>query len=71
MVTVFDLITGETEQLTAKAAPRRMEPSQKAVPHVLPRLQEHTFAEPQQRETLPWPVAHLNCEAFIQSMQKR
>lgn len=71
MVTVFDLITGETRELTTKAAPRRVEPTQEIVPQILPRLEEHCFAQPQPRETRTWQWADLDCEAFIRSMENR
>ena len=71
MVTVFDLMTGETRELTAKKAPRRSEPAPEIGPQVLPRLQEHTFAQPQPPETRSWQLAGLDCEAFIRSMEKR
>ena len=70
MVTVFDLVTGETRTLTAKAAPRRIDAQPDAVPQVLPRLQEHTFTEPRSSLDLPMALAQLDCEVFIRSMEK-
>ena len=71
MVTVFDLITGETRELTRKAALRRVEPAQEIAPQILPRLQEHCLATPQPRETHTWQWADLDCETFIRSMETR
>lgn len=70
MVTVFDLITGDSETLTGRSAPRRAPTSTVAPPQVLPRLQEHTFSETPQDSRLPLAVAHLDIEVFVRSMDR-
>lgn len=72
MVTVIDLITGETETCAAKAEPGRREAMpDRSQPYVLPRLQEHTFAETSSKPDLPLELAQLDCEVFLRAMEER
>lgn len=71
MVTVFDLVTGETETFTSpESAPRRAASRSEEAPRVLPRLQEHTFTEPAQPQPLPLAVAQLDVEVFVRMMEE-
>lgn len=72
MVTVFDLVTGETQRLSSKPAPARKDSASAAdAPRVLPRLQEHTFTEPARTRDLPLELAQLDCEVFLRAMEQR
>ncbi len=79
MITVFDLMSGETEENSLRApspsphsrsqhAPKARAP---AIADVLSQLQEHRFtdATTAARE-LPPDLAQLDCEVFIRSMER-
>ncbi len=79
MITVFDLVSGETEE-NALHAPSPSSHSRRqqvpeirtpAITEVLPQLQEHRFADDTTaaRELTP-DLAQLDCEAFVRSMER-
>ena len=75
MVTIFDLVSGETEEFnlqTRGPAAQPVEPHTPVASAIVPRLQEHSFSEAaaQQHRDMPLELAQLDCEVFIRSMER-
>lgn len=73
MLTVFDLMTGETETVSQKpTSPRtRSGAPLQSIPYVMPRLQERVSTTPERPRDMPLELAQLDCELFIRCMKKR
>ena len=67
MVTVFDLMTGEIETPSRKAAAAPAETPAQPMLEATPRLQEHELPAPRLTES-PIPIA--DCERLLRAMEK-
>ncbi len=79
MITVFDLVSGETEENSLQASsplshPRRQQGPEMRVPadsDVMPQLQEHRFTEAAAgKRDMPLELAQLDCEVFIRAIER-
>lgn len=75
MVTIFDLVSGETEPCTLSPqghTAQSVTEHTPVTPAILPRLEEHSFSEADARQhrDMPLELAQLDCEVFIRAMER-